>query len=337
MKTNNHINMKTHHAVRGLTSTLIQSLRSAISCLLVAGVLAVWPGSVSHAGNLTVTNFNFETGGAFTCCAATPSGWTQVSGGGGFWGVFSGAPSAFYPSAGTQSGPFAAYFRNTVDMRVKQVLSDTLQANTTYTLTIAVGKRATVNAGTYFFQLLAGGVSLATATGIAPASGTFSDVALVHATGATHAQLGQPLEIRIGNNGGGDHAVDFDNVRLNSTPVPIPPAVNAGIVLAKSGIALNRRTNLWVQTDTLTNTTLNPIAGPLYLALDSLSVTATLANAAGASTNVAPLGSPYVQVLGSGGSLAPGAAISAILEFANPTRAGITYTGRILSGGNVAP
>lgn len=336
MKTNNHLNVKTRHAVRGLASTLIQSLRRSISCLLVAGALGVWPGSVADAANLTVTNYNFETGGAFTCCAATPSGWTFVSGGGGFWGVFS-APGGFYPSAGTQSGPFAAYFRSTSDMRVKQVLSDTLQTNTTYTLTIAVGKRTTVNAGTYFFQLLAGGVPLATATGTAPASGTFSDVALVHATGATDAQLGQPLEIRIGNNGGGDHAVDFDNVRLTSAPVAILPTVTAGIVLAKGGIALNRRTNRWVQTNTLTNTTLSPIAGPLYLVLDGLSVTATLANGAGVSTNVAPLGSPYVQVLGSGGSLAPGASVSAILEFFNPTRSGILYTGRILSGGNVAP
>ena len=39
-----------------------------------------------------------------------------------------------------------------------------------------------------------------------------------------------------------------------------PPAVNAGIALTKSGIALNRTTNLWVQTDTLTNTTAAAIA-----------------------------------------------------------------------------
>lgn len=118
---------------------------------------------------------------------------------------------------------------------------------------------------------------------------------------------------------------------------PPPPAVNAGIALTRTGIALNRATNLWVQTDTLTNTTAAAIAGPIYLALDSLIATATLTNGTGVTTRVAPLGSPYVQVLGAGGSLAPGASVSTVLLFANPTRAGILYTGRVLSGGVGAP
>jgi uncharacterized protein len=116
-----------------------------------------------------------------------------------------------------------------------------------------------------------------------------------------------------------------------------PPSVQSGILVIRGGFVLDRRTSLFVQADTLTNTTANPIAGPIYLVLDNLSSNATLTGSTGTTTTVAPLGSPYVQVIPPNGSLASGASITTVLNFANPTRAAITYTTRILSGGTGAP
>lgn len=116
-----------------------------------------------------------------------------------------------------------------------------------------------------------------------------------------------------------------------------PPVAQAGILVTRGGFVLDRRTNSYVQADTLTNTTTGAIPGPIYLVLDTLSANATLPGATGTTTNVAPNGSPYVQVVGAAGSLAPGASITTTLSFANPTRAGITYATRVLSGGNTAP
>ncbi|MDB6172980.1 MAG: putative outer rane adhesin like protein [Chthoniobacteraceae bacterium] len=115
------------------------------------------------------------------------------------------------------------------------------------------------------------------------------------------------------------------------------PALQGAITVTRSGFVLDRRTNTFVQTDKLTNTSASTIPGPLYLVLDSLSANATLPERAGNIISVAPTGSPYVQVVGPAGSLAPGASVSTVLGFANPTRAGITYTTRVLAGGNITP
>ncbi|MDB6151868.1 MAG: putative outer rane adhesin like protein, partial [Chthoniobacteraceae bacterium] len=115
------------------------------------------------------------------------------------------------------------------------------------------------------------------------------------------------------------------------------PALQGAITVTRSGFVLDRRTNTFVQTDKLTNTSASAIPGPLFLVLDNLSANATLPERAGNIISVAPTGSPYVQVVGPAGSLAPGASVSTALGFANPTRAGITYTTRVLAGGNITP
>lgn len=88
------------------------------------------------------------------------------------------------------------------------------------------------------------------------------------------------------------------------------------------------------QTLTLTNTGNAPIAGPLSLVLDKLrDAPATLRNAAGSTTVAGRTGSPYVDVLPPGGSLAPGASVTAKLKFADPVPApSIRYKTRVLAG-----
>ncbi len=127
------------------------------------------------------------------------------------------------------------------------------------------------------------------------------------------------------------------------------PVTQPGITLVtggltNSGVGVNKVTT---QTDTLTNTSGFAIPGPVYLVLDSLVAGApflSAKDAAGAAMTTGtttrtplPTGSPYVQVVGPAGSLAPGAVISVVLKFSNPSTLAITYTGRILSGGTVTP
>ena len=111
------------------------------------------------------------------------------------------------------------------------------------------------------------------------------------------------------------------------------PSLQAGILVTRGGFVLDRRTGFFSQVDKLTNNSASPIAGPIYLVLDSLSANATLSGPTGFTTAVPPLGSPYVQVVGPTASLAPGASVSTTLNFINPTRAAITYVTRVLSGG----
>jgi uncharacterized protein YjiK len=111
------------------------------------------------------------------------------------------------------------------------------------------------------------------------------------------------------------------------------PSLQAGILVTRGGFVFDRRTGFFSQVDKLTNNSASPIAGPIYLVLDSLSANATLSGPTGFTTAVPPLGSPYVQVVGPTASLAPGASVSTPLNFINPTRAAITYVTRVLSGG----
>jgi hypothetical protein len=127
---------------------------------------------------------------------------------------------------------------------VEQQLAATLQADTVYTLTVEVGDIAScaglVPPYTSFFdlagfpghriQLLAGGVVIAEHTAsLSLAEGEFGTAQLQVTIGDVHAQLGEPLAIRLVNRNQPDQPgvsgleVDFDDVRLDATPVPAVP------------------------------------------------------------------------------------------------------------------
>ena len=116
---------------------------------------------------------------------------------------------------------------------------------------------------------------------------------------------------------------------------PADAAVNslAGVFtttqVTRGGFTFDRRTNKMVQQITVTNNGATPLAGPLSVAFDNLSATTTLANASGTTANGVPLGSPYVTVTGA--DLAPGASVSAVLQFTRPATGGISYGARIIT------
>jgi len=91
---------------------------------------------------------------------------------------------------------------------------------------------------------------------------------------------------------------------------------------------LNIVTGRYSQTVKLTNNSGSAITGPISLVVDGLSSNAGLFNAAGSTDSLALPVSPYV----SSGGLAPGQSVSVVLQFSNPTKAGITYNTRLLAG-----
>lgn len=114
------------------------------------------------------------------------------------------------------------------DIGMNQILSTSLQANTQYGLSVKVGNPSIYNDGlttSYRIELLAGGVLLQSATGPSPVDGSaFITASLTHNSGATPAQLGQALEIRLlaVNDGSDAYEVDFDDVQLTVTASGTP-------------------------------------------------------------------------------------------------------------------
>ncbi len=109
--------------------------------------------------------------------------------------------------------------------------------------------------------------------------------------------------------------------------------VSDSMAVKRSGYAFNFRTKLFSQKLTLTNTDNATVFGPISLALDNLSGNANLLLSSGTTTCTAPQNSPYIDTTidTSVAGLAPGASVSLVLQFVNPTRTAINYTPRVLS------
>jgi hypothetical protein len=120
-----------------------------------------------------------------------------------------------YPNAPT-TGLYCAYVGNNESSgSILQTLGATVQANTTYILTVEVGARADYVFTGYAASLLAGNVLLASGHKATPVGGTFVTEVIVYQSGATPAQLGQPLQILITSTGDGQ--VDVAGVSLTAT------------------------------------------------------------------------------------------------------------------------
>jgi hypothetical protein len=171
----------------------------------------------------------------------------------GQWGG-SNVAIAFMQSGGTSG----------VEFGIRQTLNETLQADTTYTLTVEVGNIASgfsdLGGGPIFFdldgfpmyrvELLAGDTLLAAdlnelaSGGNTIPEGEFRTSQVVFdSTGVDALLIGQPLVIGLVNLNvpdpidlGADREVDFDDVTLDASPtvIPIPPA----FLLLASGVGL---------------------------------------------------------------------------------------------------
>jgi hypothetical protein len=106
--------------------------------------------------------------------------------------------------------------------------------------------------------------------------------------------------------------------------------LNAQFITKRGGFAYNSGTKRFVQTLTIMNTGTIAVSGPIYLALDDLSGNASLANSSGTTSCTSP-DSPYIIAVPSG-SVAAGQSVKVQLQFADPSKAGISYSTRIIAG-----
>lgn len=113
--------------------------------------------------------------------------------------------------------------------------------------------------------------------------------------------------------------------RADPNPVYLNHLVVVTII---PGFIYNGRTGRYEQEVTLTNVDSEPIPGPLWLVLEDLSPSVRLSNA----TSLLPPRDPYVEVPERG--LAPGASVSMLLEFFNPSGRPIIYTPTVQASPN---
>jgi hypothetical protein len=119
-------------------------------------------------------------------------------------------------------------------------------------------------------------------------------------------------------------------VTYTATAVPVQN-VSTQLTFTYGGFVYDAATHHYKQTVTLKNTSGKPIVGPLSLVLDSLKPGVKLVNRTGTTANLAPTGSPYIDIALAGNVLAAGQSVSVVLEFDSPTSA-IPYTARAVAG-----
>jgi hypothetical protein len=178
--------------------------------LLSLAALSVWTASAQV--NIPILNprFNVDVlSGSPGASQYGITGWIT----GPYTGVLK-ASTTQYPGAPT-TGFYCAYLGGTATSgSILQTLGTTVQANTTYTLILEVGARADEVFTGYAASLLAGNVLLASGHKATPVGGTFVTEVVVYESGATPAQLGQPLQILITSKGDGQ--VNISGVSLTA-------------------------------------------------------------------------------------------------------------------------
>jgi hapalindole H/12-epi-hapalindole U/12-epi-fischerindole U synthase len=216
-------------------------------CIFTAGL--VLP-TVTVAALLPVSNPGFENPvtapGVFTGAqAAGPVGWTVYNRGATnslrFFGVWNPATTASFADPVPDGANVGVVFLDNTtaiaEAGLQQVLAATLQLATRYTLTVEVGNFAP-SAGApwnftgfpgYRVDLLAGSAVIASDNNtLQPGEGRFLTATVGVSIGASHANAGQPLTIRLVSLNGPGVEVNFDRVRLDATAVPEPPSPAAG-------------------------------------------------------------------------------------------------------------
>lgn len=233
----------------------------------------------AQAAAIGITNASFELDpadpGTFPV-GAPPTGWSLfdpagiMSDANNAVGILNPGPpgaTTFFADGAPDGEKVALIFLGGLDggvVGITQTLGATLQANTAYRLDVEVGNIASGTglgsaAGFGFFDLdgfpgyrieLRAGGSLLVADDNSLAGslaeGTFETSTMVFASGNAHMALGQALEIRLINlniAGTLDEPgieVDFDHLRLDASPIPLPPALGL-LAAALAGLVVLSR------------------------------------------------------------------------------------------------
>jgi hypothetical protein len=189
---------------------------------LVLAAAAIGCSPLAHAGVITVFNPSFEDP------AMAPGTYTQGPGGITFW-TNNNASGVFNPGIGVYfnyipDGDQVAYNLGAA-AEISQILGDTLQNSTTYTLQVEAAHRLDYAVDwAPIVELLAGSTVIATAPLPAdPGQGNWATVTATYTSGASDALAGQALQIVLGADA--TNLNNYDNVRLTSagalsTPEP---------------------------------------------------------------------------------------------------------------------
>ena len=188
---------------------------------------ALFAAAPAQATPLSITNPSFEsTVLADGANGVGITGWANTTGG------------AFNPLIGPTghfTNPIPDGF-NTAWLNggsATQTLPSVLTADTTLTLRVDVGDRRDNVFPGYSVALLAGNTVLGAESALLPSDGFLTSTVSYTALAGNHL-LGQPLKIRLTANG---IQVNFDNVRLDVSPVPEPSSAAmllAGLTLVGS-------------------------------------------------------------------------------------------------------
>ena len=211
--------------------------RLALTATLTASLT-----QLAHAGVLVITNPGFESPATATVSSNIPDGWTANGATGGYWNI-NAFPAGFWnvpAPEGNQVG-YVVSSGESGPGSLAQTLSDSLQANTRYTLSGMVGHPvgygATRDPDTVFgIDLRAGGNILASTSGIAP-EGSFQPFELVFDS-AGSPFIGQPLEIRLFSS---QPQTAYDAIQLIAVPEPEHYVAMCGAALGAFGLLLRTR------------------------------------------------------------------------------------------------
>ncbi len=221
--------------------------------MLIAALLSLAPsyGAMIPVGNHSFESGTLSDGATQNLTQGAPWDWSQ-SPAGTFSGFYN-PTSGHYASAGGAGTPtgadgsqlgFAFKYGATAFQTLRGndgILGNAddpvLTALTHYTLTLAVGHRLVGNPsgnfpfGTLEITLLAGSTVIGQDSVGSPAPGQFVDQFIsVDSSTLDSALYGQALSIRLRQTAIPDSVADFDNVRLNATPVPEPSTALFGVV-----------------------------------------------------------------------------------------------------------
>jgi len=223
---------------------------------LLCSLAVVSLGTTAHAVVIPVPNASFESPVLADGTSSAPiTGWTAT--GSNFLAPAYNPVNANYAGATGGNLPGTANGAQAADIFTGGAGGGTLTttapvttflANTTYTLTVAIGARLDYSNGQGMsihgavISLLgnggmtAGSLTFDTTT---LTKGTFADFTTTFTTGASGGLVGQGLWISLGTFSEGSMAIDFDNVRLTDSNVAVGGNVpDAGSTAALLGLSL---------------------------------------------------------------------------------------------------
>lgn len=222
-----------------LTIASAFGLSTRVFGIFILSAIGIAPAA--FAGIVPITNASFEDPpiAAGAIVNGAPTAWTVDSPASGYWNPATGPNDGSNYFSSVPDGNQIAFAGYDESADINQVLTTTLAADTTYTLTYFVGARYDMPFSEYTVSLEDSNVVLASDSGASPAAGAFVQRTIVYTSGASSGGL---LDIDIYATGAdalGDGAqADFDLFSLTSAGASGTPEPASLILFGAALIAI---------------------------------------------------------------------------------------------------